>query len=163
MLSTWSSVVIEPAGWPHPGRLMGLYTLVVVGMFASAVAASALEVAYHVTLLLTYGMSQRAWEVLVMEAGRFSVPLRPMEILGIYVFTALWFALPALPVILLARFTGLGRRFPIATRIAVAVAFATVAIWLLGGPMILGTLVGGWILASGLFPRDAVSTTRAMP
>jgi hypothetical protein len=154
----WRSVVIAPGRWPHPGRVAGLSVLTVVALFVGTSLATFVEIAYYVSLLLSYGMPERAMEILAgqMNAFRPGTRLPPLSVVGIFdvfAFTFLWFGLPALPVIVGGRISGLGRRFPLTTRLAVALAFSTIAIWLLPARTIAGTLFAGWVLASGFFPR----------
>jgi len=48
-----------------------------------------------------------------------------------------------------------GRRFPLAPRAVVALAFSGIAIWLLPPRTIAATLAAGWVFASGWFPRGS--------
>lgn len=156
--ATWRSVVIEPGRWPHPGRLVGLWLLTVMSYYAGIFIAQFVEAVYVGAVVLSYGMTDRAMEVLTGRIDGIYYNVLPPPVLGavVYVLIGLFlvFGLPALAVIAAARWSGTGVRFPIATRAAVALSFSTVAFWLESGPPVLGgTLLAGWVLASAFFPR----------
>jgi len=82
---------------------------------------------------------------------------------GIAVAFFLWFILPALPVILVARMSGLGARYPLLTRVAVTLAFAALFIWLMPPRSMAGALAAGWVFASGWFPRAPAAPSSPVP
>jgi len=154
----WRSVVIEPGQWPHPGRLAALWVLTALSYYAGIFIAQFVEAVYVAAVVLSYGMTDRALDVLSGRIDGVYYNVLPSLTPGIVVYVLvglfLYFGLPALPVIAVARWSGLGRHFPFSTRLAVMVAFSTTAFWLPSSmPVFGGTVLGGWVLASGFFPR----------
>lgn len=162
--ASWRSACIEPDRFPHPARVAWLWTLVVAAMFVGGAVTDVLRSAYVVAVLLSYGVVDRAIEIATGQVVIFR-PWPPQNVAMVLAFafeTFFVFGMPAATVAVLARAKRLDRRFPREVRLAVVLAFSTLACLAFELSAVGGALLGGWVLASAFFPRRSATGPGAL-